>query len=348
MKVAIDARTLQARPLGGVGRALAATLPELAAHVDVDLLTDARIRPALASSHVYPLRAPGSSRGVAWLQLAAPRWLEGYRGVFHCPFYGLPVRQPVPMVVTMYDITFETNPEWFSRAAGLVLRSQARVAARTARRIVTGSDHVRRAIVERYDVDADRVVVAPLTVEPAFLEPAPDPPARLVGRRYVIALGGAPRRQLEVAVAAWRRVRTSHPELELAVVGSERLHPEAGLVQLGTLDDADWRGALAGAVALCYPTLDEGFGMPAAEAAASGTPVVCAPLGSLPEVLGDAAAWAGAATVDAVADALARLLGDEERRLRLADAGTARVRSLPGWAASAAVLGEAYEAAAGA
>jgi glycosyltransferase involved in cell wall biosynthesis len=250
------------------------------------------------------------------------------------------------MVVTIYDLTFETNPEWFSAPARLVLAGQAAVAARTAKRIVTASEHVRTAILERYGTPPERVVVAPLSVDPTFLGTAPPPPHALAGRRYVLALGGAPRRQLPVAIAAWRKVRREDEELSLAVVGEPDGPSEPGLLRLGSLSDADWHGAVAGAVALCYPTLDEGFGMPAAEAAASGTPVVCARVGSLPEVLGDAGAWCASTSADDIADGLRPLVRDDAHRASVGAAGRLRIASLPPWDRTASVLVDAYEGAA--
>jgi alpha-1,3-rhamnosyl/mannosyltransferase len=93
----------------------------------------------------------------------------------------------------------------------------------------------------------------------------------------------------------------------------------------------------------CYPTRFEGYGMPALEAAASGVPVVCAPVASLPEVLGQAAEWCATPTVADVAPALQRLLGSPERQAELRAAGLARAALAPTWAQSAQVEVAAYQ-----
>jgi glycosyltransferase involved in cell wall biosynthesis len=348
VRVAIDARTMQEVPPGGIGRLLASQVPLLAREVDLELLTDARRPPVETDLPQHALRGPGSARGVSWLQLAAPRWLSGFGGVFHCPFYGLPYRQPVPMVATIHDLTFEDHPDWYSRPQTAVFRAQARHAARTARRIVTDSDHVRGRVVDRYGVSPERVLVSPPGVPPLF-HPDPDPDALTrqldalrVRPPYVVALGGAPRRGLGVAVAAWRQLRADGLESSLVVVGSERFPPEAGLVHAGPLDDPSWALLLRGAAAFCYPTSYEGFGMPALEAAASGTPVVCAPVGALPEVLGSAAAWCESPTRGPVAAALASVLEHEVRSKELRDAGLEVARDRTGWEPGAAAMIQAY------
>ena len=344
--VALDARWMQQTPRGGVGRALANLLPLLAEQVRLELLLDAR-EPGLGTGlpeHRLPTPWPGRAAG--WLQWSAPRWLAGFGGIFHCPWYGLPYRHPVPMVVTLHDLTFEHRPEWFPAAQRQVFRLQARHAARIAAAILTPSQHVRADIVERYRVAPERVLVALQGADPAFapdLDPRPVLEPLGVEGPYVVALGGAPRRNLGLALEAWQLVREAGP---LVVVGTEDPPSRPGLVAAGPLDDAAWAAVLSGATAFLYPTAYEGFGMPALEALAAGTPVVCARVGSLPEVLGDCASWADSLDPDDLAEALARVVDDERLGAGLRRDGLERARAAPGWEESARVHVEAYRRAA--
>jgi glycosyltransferase involved in cell wall biosynthesis len=347
MSLALDARTLQSRPLGGIGRMVRGVLPHLVLSMAVDLLTDARLPPPAAvpeDAAVHTLRAPVPS-GTAWLQLAAPRWLAGRAGegvVFHCPFYGLPYRQPVPMVVSLYDLT--DPPDWVGPVQGRAFRAQARHAAGAAA-VVTGSRTVAAELVERLGVDPARLVVAPPGVDDVFRHAEAGP----VGRRpYVVALGGAPRRQLPVAVEAWRRAGGRGAELDLVVVGTEAPPPPAapGLRYAGAVDDAGLATLWAGATAFLYPTRFEGFGMPAAEAAACGAPVVCARVGALPEVLGPAARWCETPSAEELADAIVELSQDGERGTELRRLGRERFRTGAGWEATAVGWRQAYQLAA--
>jgi glycosyltransferase involved in cell wall biosynthesis len=356
LRVAIDGRSLQERPVGGVGRSLTNLLPHLAEHAVLDVLADDRRPPPRGvppGLQVHMLRAPLSGRGAAWLQLAAPRWLRHYPRLFHCPFYGLPYRRPVPMVVTIHDLTFEFAPSWFTLERRFTFRRQARWAARVARRILTVSEHVRSMIIDsyaRYGVAPERVIVTRWAVDPCF---RPEPDAwpetldRLALRQpYVVTLGGATRRQLGVAIAAWdgarRRIGASPDELPLVVVGSEAPVPRPGVVYAGVLDDRDWAAVLAGSKAFCFATRYEGYGMPAVEAAASGVPVVCARVGALPEVLEDAAAWCDEPNADSLETSLAAVLGDADRARSLRSAGLERARSIPTWTEVAAETLRAY------
>ncbi len=190
-------------------------------------------------------------------------------------------------------------------------------------------------------------MLAPPSVDPTFSPSRRGDAAGLLARRgvtgrYIVAVGGASRRNLKTAIAAWEASRAS-VETTLVVVGKEVPAQQRGVVHLGRIDDAVWAAVLAGATALCYPTRFEGYGMPALEAAASGVPVVCAQVGPLPEVLGDAAEWCDPNDVLSVTAALTRVLGDGGRRGRLRQLGLQRAATAPSWADSAAVVLDAYQ-----
>jgi glycosyltransferase involved in cell wall biosynthesis len=333
---------------GGIGRGLANLLPHLRDRLDVHLLTDDALPPIATAHEQHALHTPWPGTSAVWLQWSAPRWLRGFDGVFHCPFYGLPFRRSVPMVVTIHDLTFERHREWFRPGAAAAFRVQARHAAARAAIVLTPSEHVRADVVRTYSVAPDRVLVAPNAVDPIF---RPDLAARRpppgVRAPYVVALGGAPRRNAGLALRSWQRALGARKDVSLVVVGGTDLPRTSGLITTGRLDDQQWATLLAGADAFLYPTGDEGFGMPALEALASGTPVVCARVGALPEVVGEAGAWAESLAVEDLAAALRSVLEDADRADRLRAIGLARAAAWPGWERCADVHVEAYRRAAG-
>jgi glycosyltransferase involved in cell wall biosynthesis len=329
LRVALDARSLQGRPIGGVGRSTRAVVEAVREDVDLVLLTDGWRRPIDTDLPQRPLLSPLTRTMAAWLQLAAPPALRGFRGIFHCPWYGLPFRQPVPMVVTIHDLTFEDMGSGFRPHQRLAYRVQARWAARTAAHVLTGSEAVRKQLCARYRVDPWRVTVHP---DPLDRSVARVDPTRLdafrarlgLAGRYVVAVDGARRRRVDLALAAWPLVQAQAPDASLVVLGGQPRDLPPGAVAAGVVDDLDWAAALGGASALVYPTEFEGFGYPALEAMALGTPVVCPPVGALPEVVGDAGCWIDAHEPGAVAAAVGRVLTDRELGDRLSAAGRAR------------------------
>jgi glycosyltransferase involved in cell wall biosynthesis len=352
MRVAMDARRLQDEPYTGVGRIMIGLLPYVAAGVDLVLLTDARRPPpalgSLASAiEVVPLRAPPRLPEVTWLQGPAANWLRHFDGLFHGTYNAVPFVGQRPSVVSMYDLTWEHHPEDFSVAHRYAFMAQARWSARHCRAVLTCSEFSRQDIIATYGVPSNRVWNVPPSLDGIF---SPDRAAaagpildRLgVSGPYIVAMGGAKRRGLPVAIEAWRRLPSDVRPM-FVVVGSEAPTPATGVVHAGRLNDADWSAVLAGATAFCYPTRYEGYGMPALEAAVSGVPVVCAPIGPLPEVLGDAAEWCASPTAPDIAVGLARVLTDEARASGLRRAGLAQAANSPTWAESAATQLRAYE-----
>jgi glycosyltransferase involved in cell wall biosynthesis len=214
------------------------------------------------------------------------------------------------------------------------------------------SSFIRDQLAEHFDRDPSTITVTPMAAGSIFTPAAASRSAEVAERLgiegpYLLAVGGARRRNLDTAIAAWRlaSARLEEP-LTLVVLGEPDGAAEAGLVRCLRLSDVDLPPVVAGARALVYPTRYEGFGMPALEAAACGTPVICARLASLPEVLGDAGAWAEAPEPEPVADVIVRLISDPGLRDGLSAASLAQAAAAPGWADTASTTLAAYERAA--
>jgi glycosyltransferase involved in cell wall biosynthesis len=157
-------------------------------------------------------------------------------------------------------------------------------------------------------------------------------------RPYVLALAThVPRKNLPRLVAGYGAAQRVHPELALVIAGAfgpdtdainaaiNALPDDALVVLPGWVDAGARADFLAHAVALAYPSLDEGFGFPLLEAMAAGIPVIAGTAGSMPEVAGDAAVFVDPHDVDAIGDALVRVVGDPDVRGALVDSGGARV-----------------------
>jgi glycosyltransferase involved in cell wall biosynthesis len=265
----------------------------------------------------------------------------------------------VPDVVTIHDILFETHPELFegafsARSVGLIRRS-----ARRAAMVLTVSEFSRRAIVERYRLPAEKVLVTPNGVDREAFRPLGTEPAGIRERYgldgpFVLFVGRIePRKNLPRLIRAFSRARESlGGGIRLVVAGQEDFRSrevfqeaerqaETSVVFLGAVPDADLPGLYNLAEALAYPSLAEGFGIPVLEAMACGTPVLASPRGALPEVGGDAVLWVEPEDEEALAEGIERIVSETDLRERLRAAGPLRAERFE-WRQTAMGTLEAY------
>jgi glycosyltransferase involved in cell wall biosynthesis len=248
--------------------------------------------------------------------------------LFFAPSHVVPFLAPGRALTVVHDLAFERWPAAYGRAALAYLRLTTRWAERRCPRLVAVSRSTADDLARLHGVDPARVTVVPLGGgEPP---PAPCPEAEVVrrlaalglDRPFVLHVGRLePRKNQLTALAAVERLpdlllACAGPETDPGVARSLRASPRCRV--LGRTSAADLEALYAGARALLFPSLYEGFGLPVLEAMRRGLPVATAAVSSLPEVGGDAVVYAeDPLDPEAVAAALERALGDRERLGRL-------------------------------
>jgi glycosyltransferase involved in cell wall biosynthesis len=259
-------------------------------------------------------------------------------------------------VVTVHDLAFAVHPELYDRRTRLLYRLLFPWILRRADRIVAISAQTAGDLVRVAGVPASRIHVIHHGVDQAYF--LPPSPARSGTPEsdgpYVLAIGGiSPRkngRRVMEAFTRWRarggtrvacRLLVAGASLDPAYAGRGTTVPE-GVILLGHVDDERLRTLYAGARALLFPAVYEGFGLPILEAMASGTPVVTSRTGSAPEAAGDAAVLVDPFDVDAIATGLELALQPEEQR-RMRALGPLHARRFT-WERAAALTGEVYRA----
>lgn len=345
--VALDVGPLHGHRTG-VGVAASHLADELGRRDDVRVvpyLVSFRARP-VAGERRLPVPAGAAMR--AWSRLDHPRagrwfgrWVRDVDVVHGTNYVAPPSDRPT--VISVYDCWFLAHPELAStavRRAGAVLRR----AARRGARIHVSSHATARVAGELLDTDRVSVVHLgpphPLAAASGSTSRPGRTPAMVAGRPFVVAIGTTERRKgVPALVEAFGRVAAAQGDLHLVVAGApgddqeavdravaalpgerrERVHV------LGPVDAPTRDALLADAVALAYPSLDEGFGFPILEAQQAGTPVVARPSGSIPEVGGCGVELAGDDSVDALTAAIERVVADDARRRDLVAAGRANL-----------------------
>lgn len=329
MRVAIDARELMGRPTG-VGRYLAgildawATLPAASSH-DFILCAPGPIDVVARSGRTSIVAAGGS--GTWWEQRALPRLVrQTGADVLFAPGYTAPLLCPVPIVVTIHDVSFAAHPEWFAWREGWRRGTLTRLTALRAARVLTVSEFSKREITEYLGIDADKVDVIYEGVTDLAVGRAQPSPDRII--LYVGSLFN--RRHIPELIDGFAGLARKRADVRLEIVGDNRTAPHIDFDRLaetsGVGDRIARRAylpekqlvALYGrARAFVFLSDYEGFGLTPLEALGAGIPIVVLDTPVAREVYGAAALYVERPDPALIEAALERVLVDEVERARI-------------------------------
>ncbi len=302
----------------------------------------------------------GGPLGSIWQQILLPRRLaRGDVDLYWSPLFTIPLRCPVPAVVTVHDLTAVLYPETHRAKVRWSLLPLLRPSLEAARRVIAISAATSADLRAHFPQVSEKVRLVHSGIDPDF---RPGAPAAIAATRaalgapegYALYAGTLePRKGLHLLLDAWEALRAADaqaPPLLLAgpygwhsrdlVRRIERLRPE-GVVALGRLPRARLVEVFQAARLFVYPSLYEGFGFPPAEALACAVPVVAARNSSLPEVVGDAGLLVEPGDAQALAAALERILADPALAADLAARGPAQAGRFR-WERTAALTEEVF------
>jgi glycosyltransferase involved in cell wall biosynthesis len=267
--------------------------------------------------------------------------------VLFVPAHVLPLIHPRRSVVTVHDLGYLAYPEAHKTGDRRYLDWSTRWNARRAKFVIADSAATQADLIRAYGVDERKIRVIHLGRDETL---APVPDAQVLAEvqarygitaHYVLYVGTLqPRKNLARVIEAFARAAAApaFAGIQLVLAGKkgwlyddlfaqvERMGLAGRVLFPGYVDDADLPALLSGALAFVFPSLYEGFGIPVLEAGACGVPVITSNTSSLPEVAGDAALLVDPHDVDAIAEAMNRLVTDETLRTELARRGLANVQ----------------------
>lgn len=358
MRIAVDARPLLAKQISGIPEYTGRLIDALAtAHPEVDwqlFYSGWRQRPdnwlnlkEKPNISWHPLKCPNKLiNGAAWL-FDRPR-LDKYcpADVWLLPHFNFtPLTGRIPTVLTIHDLSFLRQPEFFSwrRRFWHASLHLPRLINKVDR-IVAISENTKRDLMELLAVPEEKITVIYSAANPDFQPIAPSDP-RLVNcrqkydlpKRFILSLATCePRKNLVNIIRAYDNLRQRCSELKdcpLVIAGGQGWKQGAAKRawrQSVYRSDIHWLGYLSAdelpalynlASLIVYPSFYEGFGLPVLEAMACGRPVITAAATALPEVAGTAALLVDPADSQALSRAMEQVLTDRQLAEQLAQAG---------------------------
>jgi glycosyltransferase involved in cell wall biosynthesis len=367
MRLAYDATPLHGARTG-VGMMTARVLDELSLVDGLDVVAFAatwrgrgelaKLVPPNVEAVTRPL--PARPAHFAWRHSKYPpiEWFTGRIDVVHGPNFVVPPARRAARVVTVHDLTAVHHPEMCTPHTRTYPDALRRALA-TGSWVHTVSDFVRSEILATFDADPARVVTVPNGVD-AIPDADASAGRRAAGaERYVLAIGTIePRKNFPGLIRAFGSAARDLPDVRLVIAGPDGWDIERfdtalaaspvrdRIVRLGALDERRRAELLRGAVALVYPSVYEGFGLPPLEAMSVGVPTLVTAAGGVVEVVGDAALVVPVGDDDALAAGLVRIVSDAGARADLVARGRRRAASFS-WARTAAGLVDLYRAAVG-
>jgi glycosyltransferase involved in cell wall biosynthesis len=243
--------------------------------------------------------------------------------------------------MTLHDLSPWLDPAWQPEASRVRRRTPRLLRMGLATMVITPTETVRRAAIERFQLAADRVVAIPLAAGELF---KPVPPASS-GVPYFLFVGTRePRKNIARLMDAWREVRRT-VAVDLVLVGRDHARAEEpGLRVLGEVPDSALPGLYSGARACVFPSLYEGFGLPVLEAMQCGALVIASRDPALLEVSGGAALHVDAEDTVALAAAMRAAAVNPDGFAEVRQRALARAGQFS-WQKTARLTKQVYEAA---
>lgn len=288
--------------------------------------------------------------------------LELNLDILHDPCGIAPFMLPAPRrkykrVVTIHDAISLVTPEVQPLATRMIFNTLIPATRRTADAIITVSQAAADDLVKYANLPAEKITVTPNGVDPAMQLSDDEISKALDGLdidgAYILYVGNlAPRKNLSRVIDAFDRVRSQGQDVKLVIVGAKNWRASEiiskakhldSVIFTGYVDEPTLHALYYGATLLAFPSLYEGFGLPALEAMIHGTPVLASTASSLPEIVGEAGILVDPESTDAIAAGMMHLLIDENERQRLVALGYERAKRFT-WQETARGTLELYHA----
>jgi len=337
MNFGFDLRPSLSRPTGvgayvlGLARRLPALAPQdTFVYFSASLKERYPATPWPSNVKMVDRRLPVQALNLTWNRLGVPaldRLVRVPLDLVHSPSPLIVPGKKARHVVTIHDLFFLKHPELTQAEIRRDYVPLVRDHVKRADGVICVSEHTASEARVILDVPAAKIAVIPNGVDPAYREPISDDEVsavlsrRRLPRGALLYVGSDEKRKnlVNLAMAYMALGRGRHRVPPLILVGPGSHWAQGGTISgpqilaTGYMETREIRALMAASVALVLPSLEEGFGLPVADAMAAGLPVVCSKGSALEEVAGGAATLVNPMDTASIARGMERLLEDREQ-----------------------------------
>lgn len=283
--------------------------------------------------------------------------------LMHFTNFDFPLLYRGRFVITIYDLTLlefkNVNRKkmlpFYYHFKDMVMRFVLRSGVKRSELIIVPTEYVKDGLIKKFGIPSRKLVVTSAAAEMPYKRPRVDLLKFGINKPYLLYVGNAyPHKNLERLIIAFGKLITEYMlDYQLVIAGRkdhfhERLEGEVAAVRLDDrviftdyVSDAELAGLYKKASLYVFPSLSEGFGLPALEAMSYGVPVACSDATCLPEVAGEAAEYFDGKDEGEMAKVMAAVLASKERQDILVERGYEQVKKFS-WAATAELTHKAY------
>lgn len=354
MRVAVNTRLLLTNKLEGIGRFSYEVLKRIVeAHPEIEFhfLFD---RPfseefIFAKNIVPHVLFPPARHPFLWyayFEWAIPKKLKEIKADYFWSTDGYAtLRSDIPQHLTIHDLAFEHFPKAVPFLVNQYYRYYVPRFAKQANRIACVSEFTKHDLIQQYHSNANKIDIVYNGVSEYFkpLHPAEQEAIQQKyskGLPYFICVSSIhPRKNIPALLQAFDLFKTQHPNApqQLILVGNfmygsdnavsqtiQQMRHKDSLILTGSLAHDTIASLVGAATATAYVSLFEGFGIPIIESMRAGVPVITSAANSMQEVAGDAALLVDPTNITSIADAMARIIQDNDYSKQLIEKGLIR------------------------
>ncbi len=263
--------------------------------------------------------------------------------IFHGLSHEIPFniqKSGIKSVVTIHDLIFKRYPDTYAAFDRKMYDLKFRYSCKNADRIIAISESTKRDIIKYYGISESKIDVVYQSCNPLFYKKSPiEKPAIVLKKynipeQYLLSVGSViKRKNLEIIIEAYHKLGDNF-KIPLVIVGrgkQYKAHIQEKIKSYGLEDKMIWVDFLddnlhlqvvyQNALAMIYPSIYEGFGLPIVESLLSNTPVIAANTSSLPEAGGNDTLYFDPLDSNALVEQILKIVNDMDLRERMIENG---------------------------